>query len=552
MRNFDALVLSVGLGASAMACGNDGGATPSKTIDAGADSGDAAADGGDDAASGPGVIVTDRGPVVGRAQGSVTSFLGIPYAAPPIGDRRLKAPEPHAPWTTPLQASSFGAACPQGIDLTGASTVWDEDCLTLNVWSPEHAAGTTLPVMVFIHGGAFRNGSSNKPLYDGAALAALGRVVVVSMNYRLGALGFMAHSALSAEDSHGSSGNYGILDQQAALRWVHSNVRGFGGDPEKVTIFGESAGSMSVCVHLVSPLSAGLFRRGMGESGSCLYFTRPLRGAQASAETRGAAVAVALGCQGDDVPSCLRAKPASAFLDAEDDPSSDVGFAEAMPQPNIDGYVLSESPSASFVAGRFAEVDAFLAGTNADDATLFTRQKMIANETEYRAAIFAITPDHADDVLSFYPASGGAYGSAKAAYDAFITDFTFLCPTRKQLAALAARGVATYLYRFEKLTPFGRASGLGVYHAAELPFVFGNLSEVSGTSDAARALAASMGGYWTRFAAAGDPNGNQAASWPRFNLQSDAHLRIDDTSQAGSGWHAAECAAMTGWFAPPP
>jgi len=406
--------------------------------------------------------------------------------------------------------------------------------------------------MVFIHGGAFRNGASSKPLYDGKSLAALGNVVVVSMNYRLGSMGFLAHPGLSAEDEHGSSGNYGLLDQRAALRWVQTNIAAFGGNPDNVTIFGESAGSMSVCTHLASPLSAGLFRRAIGESGSCLYFVTPLHTApgttMASAESRGAAFAKSIGCDAvSDAVACLRAKSAAEIVSAPYNPEGDIGFAASMPQPNIDGYLLVESPASAFLGGRVNAIDAFIGGTNQDEATFFTRTKTIATVDDYRAEVGIIVPAHVDDVLALYPADGTTYATPKDAYDAFVTDLTFVCPTRTQLRLLALRGIRTYQYQFEKLTPFGRISKLGVFHASELPFVFGNLTDTSGTSATDRALATAMGGAWTRFAKVGDPN-DDSTVWPARTANADVYLRINDVSTIGTGLHQATCDAMTSWF----
>jgi len=499
-------------------------------------------------------VMTDRGPVIGHVDGALTTFLGIPYAEPPVGAFRWRAPRNHAAWTTPLDAASFGPACPQGADLSGDAPAWDEDCLTLNVWTPSTAPPASVPVMVYVHGGAFRNGASSKPLYDGRHLASAGNVVVVSMNYRLGALGFFAHPALTAEDEHGSSGNYGLLDQQAALRWVQANIAAFGGDPAKVTLFGESAGSMSVCTHLVSPLSAGLFRRAIGQSGSCLYFKTPLHTTAGtttpSAESRGLAFAQALGCDTSaDVLACMRAKPASTIIDTPTDPEGDLGFAAAMPQPNIDGYALVEAPATAFAAGHLNAIDAFIGGTNEDEATLFTRSKSIRTKMEFEQAVSAITPAHVDDVVALYPPRGGSYLTPKAAYNAFITDLTFTCPTRSQTRALAGHAVHTYRYLFRKVTPLGRLARLGAFHGSELPFVFGNLTEASGTDAAERTLSNTMIQYWTHFAASGNPNENAASTWPERTTGADVSLDIDDMIQLATGYRAAECDAMANWSA---
>jgi len=503
------------------------------------------ADAGTDAAM-PGHVMTDRGPIIGHSDGTITAFLGVPYAAPPIGALRWRAPEAHAAWTAPLDAATLGPACAQSDGGIGQTGPYSEDCLTVNVWSPNAAAHA--PVMVFLHGGVFVHGSSNQPGYDGRALAAAG-VVAVTLNYRLGVLGFLAHPALTAEDAHHSSGNTGLLDQQAALRWVHNNIAALGGDPANVTVFGESAGSMSVCTHLVSPLAAGLFRRAIGESGSCVRFATPLHsapdGTQPGAESLGILVAQNLGCDtADDVLACMRGASVDDVIAAAPG-AEDVVPAGVHLAPNVDGYVLPEPPGQAFAAGRLNALDGFLAGTNRDEGTLFTRMKTIDTEADYEAAMAALVPAHTSDLIALYPPA--SYPTFVAAYDAALTDLVFVCQTRAQVRALAAHGTPTYLYLFTKLTAFGSATGLGVYHGSELPFVFGNLTAVSGMTADDRALSSQVVGAWTRFAATGDPNAAGAASWPPNTTASDAYLEIGEPIQAGTGLHASTCDAIEQW-----
>jgi para-nitrobenzyl esterase len=243
----------------------------------------------------------------------------------------------------------------------------------------------------------------------------------------------------------------------------------------------------------------------------------------------------------------LRAKTAAEIVSAPSNPEGDIGFAASMPQPNIDGHLLAESPASAFLGGRINAMDAFIGGTNQDEATLFTRSKTIATVDDYRAALGTIVPAHVDEALTLYPADGTTYATPKDAYDAFVTDLTFVCPTRTQLSLLAIHGVRTYQYQFEKLTAFGRVSKLGVFHASELPFVFGNLTDTSGTSVADRNLAAAMGGAWTRFAKVGDPN-DDSGVWPVRTAGVDGYLRINDVSAAAFGLHQAKCDAMASWF----
>ena len=493
-------------------------------------------------------VDTDKGPVIGRGDGAITAFLGIPYAAPPVGSLRWRAPQPHAAWTSPREATALGPACAQSEGGFGQEGPYSEDCLTLNVWSPRPEVSAKAPVMVFIHGGAWVHGSSNQAGYDGREIATRG-VVVVSINYRLGALGFLAHPELTAEDDHASSGNTGLLDQQAALRWTQTNIAAFGGDPNNVTVFGESAGAMSVCAQAVSPLAAGLFHRGIGESGSCAIFATPLHdvagATRPSAESLGVAVAAALGCDtAPDVLACMRDQPADAVTAIT--PAS-LGLRGVNFQPNIDGYVLPEAPGAAFAAGRINALAGYLAGTNLDEATIFTRSTVIETEADYEAAVNRLLPALASNALALYPAS--AYPTPKDAYDALFTEVIFTCPTRGQLRAQAARGTTAYLYQLTRPTGFGTISGLGVYHGSELPFVFGNLSVRSGMSADDRAFSDQLIGYWTRFAATGNPNGSGAATWSPHTAATDAHLELGTAIEPSVGLVREHCDAIAQWQA---
>jgi len=522
------------------ACGNDpSGATP----DAGRS--DAGGDAGGDAAT-TGQVMTDHGPIIGHASGAVTAFLGIPYAAPPVGALRWAATADHAAWSAPLDAAALGPACSQTAGGLGQSGPYSEDCLTLNVWTPSANPAAHAPVMVFIHGGVFIHGSSNQPGYDGAAIAAAGGVVV-TLNYRLGVLGFLAHPALTAEDAHHSSGNAGLLDQQAALRWVHANIAAFGGDPANVTIFGESAGSMSVCAHIASPLAAGLFRRALGESGTCLLFATPLHSVvgatRPSAEAAGVGVAQALGCgAASDVLACMRAKSTDDVLAASPSVEDIAGLPS---QPNIDGYVLPEPPAQAFAAGRVNRIESYLGGTNLDEGTLFSVMKTLDTEADYEAAITALVPGHASDAIALYDPA--RYPSFKAAYDAALTDLVFVCPTRVQARRLIDVGTTTYAYEFTRLTTFGAAASLGVYHGSELPFVFGNLTVRSGMSAADRAFSNQVIGAWTRFAATGDPNGGGAPAWSPYAAATAAYLDLGDPLKPETGLHQATCDVVEQW-----
>lgn len=478
------------------------------------------------------VVPTSSGPVEGETDGGVSRFFGIPYAAPPVGELRWKPPVAPSAWTAPLSAKTFGQACPQADD---ATIPQGEDCLTLNVWTPRLDPTAGLPVMVFVHGGSFRNGSGSRSTYDGTALATRFGVVVVTLNYRLGALGFLAHPALTAESAHHSSGNYGVMDQQAALRWVQQNVSAFGGDPTRVTLFGESAGSISVCTQVVSPLAAGLFQRGIGESGSCLITTTTLQ----TAEARGSTFAQTLGCSD---AACLRQLTLAQVLSVPPVPA-DAEFGLGLASPNVDGWVLPEAPAVAMAAGRINPIEAFIGGVNRDEATIFTRGHVIDTQAQLEAAVAAVLPTHVNDVLALYPPNSVAYPSFKAVYDALATDLLFVCPTKRQLAAFQAAGVHSFLYRFEKTTAGGVAAGLGVYHASELPFVFGTLSANAPASQIA--VSAQLGERWTTFAKTGVPGAVTGPAWPEFTT--DTFLRLDDVSSAQQALRTTECAALAGW-----
>jgi para-nitrobenzyl esterase len=514
-------------------------ACQSSPPDAGVDSG--VPEGGVDGLT----VMTTRGLVTGKRAGDVLAFLGIPYAAPPVGPLRWRPPLEPERWDA-RTATQFGAACPQGADeVSGEALDVSEDCLTVNVWTPTTAQDASLPVMVFLHGGGFQTGSGGNPKFDGTRLATQ-QVVVVTLNYRLAQLGFLAHPALSAEDEHHSSGNYGLLDQQAALRWVRENAAAFGGAPDRVTLFGESAGSLSVCAHTASPVAAGLFQRAIGQSGACAFLTTPLRvpgdSALKSAEWLGGEVARILGCDtAPDVLACMRGKPVADVL-AVPPPSA---RGEPKYEPNVDGYVLPEPVWTALETGRGNPLDGFIAGTTQDEATAFTRSLAIETAADYKTGVAALVPGHEEEVLSLYPVA--SYPTPKAAFSAFVTDLTFICPTRAQTLLLAAHGTPSYLYLFTKQTPFGTASGLGVYHSSELPFVFGNLIARSGNTPSDRALSDLMMGYWVGFAKTSTPSVAGAPEWPRFSRSDDAFLELGEHTQPGTALHSTQCNTILGW-----
>ena len=510
-------------------------------IDAGLD-----ADLADAAPPPPPTAITTLGPVVGRSSGGVAAFLGIPYAAPPVGDLRWRPPQPPEAWSEPLATTGRPPRCIQkalGLDLPS-----QEDCLYLNVHTPDPRPEGA-PVMVWIHGGAFLFGEGLQT-DEGTAGDVLARehgVVVVSMNYRLGPFGFLAHPALSAEE--GTSGNYGLMDQRAALEWVRDNIAAFGGDPANVTLFGESAGGMSVCAHLVSPASAGLFRRAISESGLCDSPTDTL----ATQETGGVAFADTLGCStASDIASCLRAKT-SDEVTAADAAGMDV-FRELNAErawwPIVDGLVLPGDFRTQVEAGAFERVPTIV-GWNGNEGTLFVllaeQGGAVIDAAAYDEVMRGLAANYrlaVDDLFGQYPIAG--YPDPGAALAAAIGDGTLACPSRRAARLLADAGADVRVYHFtypDASFQLPADRELGAFHSAEVQFVFGHPSMIGRRMFAGDELALhdAMSGYWTRFAA-GDPNGGGAPLWPAYDSAGDAHLVLDRTIEAGTGASVDECA----------
>ncbi len=472
-------------------------------------------------------VDTVAGPVVGVAAGTGEAFLGIPYAAAPIGPLRWRAPQPPAPWADPRPAVALGPSCLQNLALSaqigqgGAGpTLGQEDCLTLNVYAPaETAAGAGKPVMVWLHGGAFVLGTSGQ--YDPSALARREDVIVVTVNYRLGALGFLAHPALRGEPGEGA---FALLDQQAALRWVRANIAGFGGDPRRVTLFGQSAGAWSACDQMASPGAAGLFSRAILESGACVTPETSLPAGVA--EAGGARMADALGCSGSDALACLRALPAEDVVAALPERPGVTGPNSWSPASGLD--VLPRPPRAAFATGRFNRVPV-IDGTNRDEGRLFAYLRGLRaelfTEASYADEIRRLFGPRAETILAHYPAA--RFPSPRAAYAAALTDGYFACPAL-DFDRLAGRAVPVYAYEFDDAAaPFALPSlpfsaPPGSYHTAEIAYVFGRPWALADPSDfdAGQArLSAEIQDLWGSFARAGKPDG--AVAWQRFRSPAD-------------------------------
>ncbi|HTW31349.1 MAG TPA: carboxylesterase family protein [Candidatus Sulfotelmatobacter sp.] len=464
------------------------------------------------AASSAPQVKTTAGVVAGKDDGTVRAFLGIPYAQPPVGLLRWKPPVPAAPWKGVRQATEFGAHCMQGNvygDMKFRDPGPSEDCLSLNVWAPSNPASQKLPVMVWIYGGGFVAGATSEARQDGTHLAQRG-VIVVSMNYRLGVFGFFVHPDLAKESEHNSAGNYGLLDQLAALHWVHDNIAAFGGDPSNVTIFGESAGSFSVSAQMASPLDKGLFLRAIGESGAA-FLHRGLPFDPVSVREEKDAKLMK-GKLGTSTLADLRAIPAQKLIEAFSPPQSR-GFDFG---PDIDGYFLPESLPTIFAAGKQNDV-ALLAGWNHDEGGFDLARKATAESMKADAQ--KEFGDKAVEFLKLYPTDDEHLlrSAADLASDRFIA-FT----TWAWLEAQSKTGKQPiYRFRFDDSIPPPKPDSppLGAYHSAEIEFVFGQLDSKTDTPWRPEdyQLSELMQKYWTNFARTGDPNAPGLPKWPVYS-----------------------------------
>ena len=485
----------------------------------------------------------EGGLISGQAgeKGDVRAYKGIPFAAPPVGELRWKPPQPVKPWDGVRACTAFDNWCPQPKPMLGRELgSLSEDCLYLNVWTPAKKPEDKLPVMVWIHGGGYTTGSGGTKYYDGAMLAREG-VVVVTINYRLGPFGFLCHPLLSKESEKGLSGNYGMLDQIAALQWVRGNIAAFGGDPGCVTIFGESAGSASVCRLMVSPLAKGLFHRAIAESGGAHGRNRGLRETREGTEPGeklGEAIAKALGCdQAPDVLAALRAKSADEIL-AASNPSQGLFGKGNKFGPVVDGWVLPDDPGLMWEQGK-QHAAPFMAGTNANEGTVFLQQLPIKKPLGYKLVVRSMFKGVGDELLKLFPAETDE--EVPKALDRLVTAASFVAPARMLVRAMPLVKQPAYLYQFTRLPELTRARKLGCCHALEIAYVFGNLPRELGYNEKDEALSKVMRGYWTRFARTGDPNGEGLPAWPAYAQEKDEHLELGDEIKVKSGLFKEAC-----------
>jgi para-nitrobenzyl esterase len=507
----------------------------------GADAGAAKPDAGFGAVAADGLTVAfGAGRVKGKLVEKTREFLGIPYAKPPVGALRFAAPQAVDPWMGDKDASMHGPSCAQSMGTLSPTNGLSEDCLSLNVYTPQMPPATGLPVYVFIHGGAYISGGSFQ--YDGQKLSERGPLVVVTINYRLGPFGFLSHAGLDATRAGEPSGNDGIRDQQLALKWVKSNIAAFGGDPTKVTVAGESAGSMSACIHLVSPPARELAQRFVFESGVCTGET--LLKKKADGDALGKMLSDEL-CAGQPDPvACLRAKPVMDLADWHKD--STLFGAGFVPVYNPADPLLPDNPAKLVDAGNYNK-GPILLGTNLREWGLF--QSLGSAKPATIAAL-----DMAIDMQ--LGAQIGAAGAAavKAHYkpatdaeanDAMIrlmTDSAFRCPTRSMARLVTKKGSKVYLYSFEQ----GQA-----FHAFEIPYIFGNTNPLLAPMLDEPTLA-TMQGFVMQFATTGDPNGRGPLMWPAYDEASDQNMSLKTESAAGTGLAKADCDFWAGLAAMAP
>jgi len=500
----------------------------------------------------PGLVITTEGAIQGTDKSGVYAFLGIPYAEPPVGDLRWAPPEPHGCLADPFVADQFGPECPQ-LDQDG-NPAGDEDCLSVNVWTPSNYDPTdpTLPVLFFIHGGGNVAGSSsiklnNTYLYDGGPLARQRHVVVVTINYRLGNLGYLTDPALAAQDPRGVSGNYGLLDQQLALRWVQENIAAFGGDPSHVLLFGESGGATDVCIHVASPLAAGLFTAAIIESGGCGVD-------DASEVVKGNADFVtATGCQDADpqkTVTCLRNLDVTTVLNTvpAKDPIKD-GFGRMTEKRYVavvDGQLLVTSPIDALAKDEHNHVP-IVFGVNSAEAAFWLTKQVTAKA--YEAWVHdTFDPPYDSQILTFYPSQGD---QSRKSTIALMTDLAFICPAR-HMARNAARGQSepVYRYYFSRILDVAHADFTGAWHTLELPYIFNTLSIMSWytPTEADARLSSAMQMYWTSAAKSGRPDDvDGLPAWPMYEAPAagkewtDPYVILDDPISSGEGLHTAKC-----------
>lgn len=470
-------------------------------------------------------VKVDSGQLQGEITGGIVSFKGIPYAAPPIGELRWRAPQPVAPWSGVRSAVKYGADCMQAPAGPGPHTaLLSEDCLFLNVWAPVERTTKAMPVMVWIYGGGFVNGGTSMySATDNGTVTAKRGVVFVTLNYRLGRFGFFAHPALSAESPSGPLGNYGYMDQIAALKWVRQNIAAFGGDPANVTIFGESAGGGSVLTLLTSQAARGLFHKAIVESGGgreplmgARYLNKAVPGGKISAEETGVNFAKSVGitATGAEALAALRKLPADTVVAGLN--MGTMWQAEnTYSGPMIDGEIVRESPQSALLGGRWAKVPVMIGANSADIG--FPKGRTFEDfwalfGASANKAKAAYNPGNSDDAMTV---------GVRIASDQMMAE-----PARFVAKTVAASGVRAYEFRFSYVAETLRPHLKGAPHASEVPYVMDTVRAVHGEKLTAQdeSIAQRANAYWVNFARTGDPNGEALPNWPAYDSRSDVLL----------------------------
>ena len=474
--------------------------------------------------------------------------MGIPYAAPPVGNLRWKPPQPAASWQGVKECVEPGPA-PLQWAIMGHPKATSEDCLYLNVWTPATKATDKLPVMVWFYGGAFEFGDSASPYYDGTNIAHRG-VIMVTVNYRIGVPGFLAHPLLSKESEHNSSGNYGLLDQIAALQWVQKNIAAFGGDPNSVTIFGQSAGAISVTCLMVSPLAKGLFQCAICESYAELGFFSNLKEnkyGKESAENEGLRLARDLGCDNaSDVLACLRSKSGDEIMKAGAPPLDLRAPGNIYVYgPAVDGWALPDLPINLFEAGKQNPVPLMI-GCTADEWTLF---QLLAPPTadSYKAWVTTNFGDYAQQILAKYPAPDD--DAVVKSDQAMMTLYGFACPSKVFAGDMGKVNSKVYFYHFTRVAP--GSPEVGAFHALDIGYELGNMEPLLETPEPDKyfnqtdmALSNTMMTYWTNFAKTGDPNGAGLTAWPVYNGDTGQYMEFGDRTQVKSNLYSEDCSLL--------
>lgn len=497
------------------------------------------------------LITTTDGDVQGQVNGGTREFLGIPYAAPPAGPLRFRPPVPPTPWGSPLDATVYPPGCSQLPTLTNGNTrIENEDCLYLNVWTPDPAPAEPLPVMFWIHGGSNATGSISDfvpfpgyegvRLFSGQVLADTRDVVVVTANYRLNVFGFLGLEELAAEDpGYPYAGNQGLLDQRLAMQWVQDNIAAFGGNPDNVTIFGESAGSFDVCAHVMSPGSAGLFHRAISQSGGCSVGVQSGEDASAAADI----LAEAVGCDAaPDRLACLRAVPTAELLDAGPlvalvGEGTNLGLS-------VDGGFLVEHPRVTLDRGELPKLP-WILGANSDEGTLFFIGSPELTGPEYSAELVTRFGAYAAEVEALYPA--GSFPSPRDALIRVFGDSTLVCSTYDVASRYARKRNRAFAYNFSRVPPLSFISllDLGAFHGLEIAYVFGSTTPPTSTDVS---VGDSVQQFWTSFARTGKPRIPKARRWPRFNPRYWKIQRLDAPLSLPTDFRRAQCEFWSGLY----